>query len=73
MSSGNVNSRDVHIVNSISHYTRPLSVGKSDCSCNVSKPVICKPSHVSVCKIINNRQVFNPVHEPVVVNHSKRS
>ena len=41
-----------------------MSVGKSDCFCNVSKPV---------CKIINNHQVFNPVCESVVVNLSKHA
>ena len=40
MSSSNVHNRNVHIVNSISHHTKPLSVGKSDCSLDVSKPVI---------------------------------
>ena len=51
-----------------------MSVGKSDCFCNVSKPAICKSSNKSVCKIINNRQVFNnPVCESAVVNHSKRA
>ena len=72
MSSCNVPNRNVHIVNSISHHTKPLSVGKSDCSCNASKPVICKSSNISVCKIINNRQVFNPIRDSVVVNLSKR-
>ena len=38
MISYNVRNRHVHIVNSISHHTKPLSVGKSDCSRNVSKP-----------------------------------
>ena len=47
------------------------NVSKSDCSCNVSKPVICKFSNKSICKIINSCQVFNPVHESVVVNHIK--
>ena len=41
MSSCNVRNRNVLIVNSISHHTKPLSVGKSDCSRNVSKPVMC--------------------------------
>ena len=50
MSSSNVRNRNVCVVNSISHHTKPLSVGKSDCSCNVSKPVICKSSNKSVCK-----------------------
>ena len=59
--------------NSISRHTKPLSVGKSDCSCNVSKPVVCNYSKIPVCKIINNRQVFYPVRESVVVNHNKRA
>ena len=70
MSSCNVRNRNVHIVNSISHHTKALSVGKSDSSCNVSKSVIYKSSKISVSKIINNRQVFNPVPESVVVNHN---
>ena len=70
MSSCNVRNRNVHIVNSISHHTKALSVGKSDSSCHVSKPVIYKSSKISVSKIINNRQVFNPVPESVVVNHN---
>ena len=40
MSSCNVRIRNVLIVNSISHHAKPLSVGKSDCSRSVSKPVI---------------------------------
>ena len=72
MNSCNVCGRNVHTVNSTSHHTKPLSVGKSDCFCNVSKPVICKSSNKSDFKIINNRQVYNPVRECVVVNHSKR-
>ena len=40
MSSCNVRIRNVLIVNSISHHTKPLSIGKSDCSRSVSKPVI---------------------------------
>ena len=42
----NVHNRNVHIKNSVSHHTKPFSVAKSDCSCNVSKPVIFKSSHV---------------------------
>ena len=42
MSSCNVRNQNVHIVNSISDHTKPLSVGKSDCTRNVSKLVICK-------------------------------
>ena len=38
MISCNVRNRHVHLVNSISHHTKLLSVGKSDCSPNVSKP-----------------------------------
>ena len=40
MSSCNVRIRHVYIVNSISHDTKPLSVSKSDCFRDVSKPVI---------------------------------
>ena len=68
----NVRNRNVNIINSVSHHTELLGISKSDCSCNVSKPVICKSSNKSVCKIINNPQIFSPVHESVVVNHSKR-
>ena len=71
MSSCDVRNRNVYIVHSIRHNTKPLSVGKSDCSCNISKPAICKSSNISVCKVINNRQVFNPVRAAVVVNLSK--
>ena len=38
---------------------------------NVSKPVNCKSSSKSVCKIIDNRYVFNPVRDYVVVNYKK--
>lgn len=34
--------------------------------------VICKSSNKSVCKMINNCEVFNPVCGSVVLNHSKR-
>ena len=73
MNSCNARNRSVHIVNSISHHTKPLSVGKSDCFCDVSKLVICKSSNKSVRNIVNNRQLFNPVHESVIVNYSKRA
>ena len=73
MSSCNVRNQNVHIANSISHHNESLTVGKSDCSCNLSKPVICKPSNISVCKIINNRQVFNLAHHSVVLNLRKRA
>ena len=40
MSSCNVDIRNVHIVNSISHDIKPLSVSKSDCFRDARKPVI---------------------------------
>ena len=55
MSSCNVRNRNDHIVNSVSHHTKPLSVGKSDCSRNVSKPVICKSLHVKSLKVSKSR------------------
>ena len=51
MSSCNVHNRNVHIINSISHHTKPLSAGTSDCSRNVSKPVICKSLHIKPLKV----------------------
>ena len=51
-----------------SNQIKPLNLGKSDCSCNVGKPVICKSSDESVCKIINDCQVVNTVRESVVGN-----
>ena len=36
----NIRNRNVYIVISISHHTKPLSVGKPECSRDVSKPVI---------------------------------
>ena len=51
MSSCNVRSRNIHMVNSVSYHTKPLSDGKSDCSRNVSKPVICKSLHVKPLKV----------------------
>ena len=50
MSPCNVHSQNVLIVNSVCHHTKPLSVGKSDCSRNVSKPVICESVVVSLSK-----------------------
>ena len=50
MSSCNVCNRNVNIVNGISHHTKPLSVGKSDCSCSVSKPIICESVVVNISK-----------------------
>ena len=35
---------------SISHHTKPLSVGKSDCSLNVNRPVICESVVVNSSK-----------------------
>ena len=70
MNSCNVHNRNVHIANSINHHSKPWSVSKLAYSCNV--PVFCKSSKKSVCKIIDNRQVFNPVWEFLIVNHSKR-
>ena len=51
MSSCNVRNRIVHIVNSISHHTKPLSVGKYDCSRNVSKPAIRESVVVKLCNV----------------------
>ena len=52
MSSCNAPNRNYHIIKSISHHAKPLSVGRSDCSYNVSKPVICKSSNISVVKLL---------------------
>ena len=73
MNSCNVLNRNVHIVNSISRHINLLNFGNSDGSCNISKPEICKSSNKSVCKMINDRQVVDPVRESLVVNHSKPS
>ena len=59
MSSYHVRNRNVHIVNSISHHTKPLSVGKSDCSRNVSKPVICKFLHVKPLNVSKSMSSCN--------------
>ena len=71
MSSCNIYNRNVNIVKSISHHTKPLNVGKSDCSRNVSKPVICKSLPVkplkdnksmSSCNVLNrNVHIVNTV------------
>ena len=50
-----VRNRNVHIVNSISRHTKPLSVGKSDCSRNVSKPVIRESVVVNLSKRARKR------------------
>ena len=69
MSSCNVRNRNVHIVNSISHHTKTLSVGKSDCSrdesvvVNVSNSVRKRSFNVSshkhgVTKSLNVRSIL---------------
>ena len=55
MSSCNVRNRNVLMVNSIIHHTKPLSVGKSDCSGNVSKPVIRESVVVNLNKDVRKR------------------
>ena len=73
MSSCNVRNRNVHIVNSISHHTKPLCVGKSDCSRNVSKPVICKSLHVKPLKVSKSMGSCNAynrnVHIVNIISH----
>ena len=51
MSSCNVRNQNIRIVNSFSHHTKSLSVGKSDCSRDVSKPVI----HESIVANLSKR------------------
>ena len=51
MSSCNVPNQNVLIKNSVSYHTKPLSVGKSDFSRNVSKPII----HDSVVANLSKR------------------
>ena len=55
MSSCNVRNRNVLIVNSISHHSKPLGVGKSDCSRNINKPVIRESAVVSLRKRARKR------------------
>ena len=73
MNSCNVRNRNVHIVNSISHHTKPLSVGKSDCSRNVSKPFICKSLHVKPLKVSKSMSSCNGynrnVHIVNIISH----
>ena len=69
MNSYNLRNQNVHIVKSISYHIKSSSAGKSNCSCNGSKPVICKYSNKSLYKIINDRQVVNPIRESVAVNY----
>ena len=62
MSSCDVCNQNVRIVNSISCHTKPLNVRKSDCSCNISKPVICKSLYVkplNVSKSMSSCNVCN--------------
>ena len=59
MSSCNVRNRNVHIINSISHHTKPLRVGKSDCSHNVIKPVICKSLYVKPLNVSKSMSSCN--------------
>ena len=54
MSFCDVPNRNFHIVNSVNHHTKPFSVGKSDCSRNVSKAVICKSLHVKPLNLIKS-------------------
>ena len=68
MNSCNVRNRNVHIAHSLTHHNQPLSLSKSDYSCAASKLVIFKPTNKSDCEIINNRKVFNSIHESIVVN-----
>ena len=74
MSSCNVRNRNVHIVNSVSHHTKPFSVGKSDCSRNVSKPVIHKSVVVNLSKRAR-KQSFNVSSQKhgVTKSHNARS
>ena len=58
MSSCNVRNQHVHIVNSISYHTKPFSVGKSDCSRDVSKPVIRESVVVNISNSAR-KQSFN--------------
>ena len=58
MSSSNVRNRNVHVVNSISHHTKPLSVSKSNCSRDVSKPGIRESVVVNISNSARKRS-FN--------------
>ena len=57
-SSCNVRNCNVHIVDSISHHIRPSSVNKSDCSHDVSKPVIRESVVVNISNSARKRS-FN--------------
>ena len=58
MSSCNARNQNLHIANSIGHHTKPLSVGKSDCSCDVSKPDIRESVVVNISNSARKRS-FN--------------
>ena len=59
MSSCNVHSRNIHFVNNVSHHTKSCSVGKSDCSRNVSKLVICKSLHIKPLNVSKSMSSCN--------------
>ena len=54
-SSCNLRNRNVFIINSISHHIEPLTVGKSDYSRNVKKPVIRESVIVNFSKSARKR------------------
>ena len=58
MSYCNVHNGYVHIVNSISHHTKPLRSGKSYCFRNIGKPVIHESVFVNLSKRARKRS-FN--------------
>ena len=70
MSSCNVRNRNVHIVNNISRHTKPLSDGKSDCSRNVSKPVICKSLHAKPLNVSKSTSSCNARNRNVLIVNS---
>ena len=75
----NLSSCYVHnrnVVKSISHHTKPLNVGKSECSHNVSKPVICKSLLVKPLKVNKSMSFCNVLNRNVhiintVSHHAK--
>ena len=68
MSLCNVGNRNLHTVNSISHHTKPVSVGKFDFSHNVRKPVICKSSHVKTLNVSKSISCNVPNQNVLIVN-----
>ena len=69
MSSCNVCSRNVQIVNSVSYHTKPFSVAKHDFSHNVNKPVICKSLHVEPLNVSKSMSYCNVRNQNVhIVN-----